>query len=81
MYNTIEKFDSNGNGSVFATANSVLDYPLGLAFDKNGNLYAANAANNTIGLCRSRLHSQLARIFCPVLDGRNGNTGVKCIGP
>ncbi len=36
---------------------------------------------NSIGLCRSRLHSQLARIFCPVLDGRNGNTGVKCIGP
>jgi len=42
----ILKFDSNGNESTFA--NSGLDIPEGLAFDGSGNLYVANAGNNTI---------------------------------
>ena len=46
--NTIYKIDSSGNVSVFATASSGLNYPLGLAFDNSGNLYAANDGNNTI---------------------------------
>ena len=44
--NTIVKFDSNGNGSVFA--NSGLNQPRELAFDSSGNLYAANYGNSTI---------------------------------
>src|SRR5437667_186975 len=36
---TIEKFDSNGNGSLFATN---LATPTGLALDNAGNLYVAN---------------------------------------
>ena len=35
---TIRKFDSSGNGSIFASG---LDKPFGLAFDDSGNLYAA----------------------------------------
>ncbi len=44
--NTIEKFDSNGNGTVFAS--SGLDNPAGLAFDSGGNLYVANFNANDI---------------------------------
>jgi len=44
---TIEKFDSNRAGTVFATAASGLDLPEGLAFDSSGDLYVANY-NNTI---------------------------------
>ena len=44
--NTIEKFDSSGNGTVFAS--SGLDWPRGLAFDSAGDLYVANQDNNTI---------------------------------
>ena len=40
--NTIMKFDSNGNGTVFADASSGLDKPQGLALDSSGNLYVAN---------------------------------------
>ncbi|MEN6386935.1 MAG: hypothetical protein ABFD79_17275 [Phycisphaerales bacterium] len=36
---TIQKFDLNGNGSVFASG---LDSPHGLAFDTSGNLYVVN---------------------------------------
>jgi sugar lactone lactonase YvrE len=46
--NTIESFDSNGNGSIFATATSGLDDPYGLAVDSQGDLYAANTGNRTI---------------------------------
>jgi sugar lactone lactonase YvrE len=42
----IYEFDSSGNESLFA--NSGLNYPLGLALDGSGNLYVANAGNNTI---------------------------------
>jgi DNA-binding beta-propeller fold protein YncE len=42
---TIEKFDSSGNGSVFASG---LHGPVGLAFDSNGNLYAACYNSGTI---------------------------------
>jgi secreted PhoX family phosphatase len=42
----ILRFDSSGNQSVFA--NSGLDFPDSLAFDNSGNLYVANAGNNTI---------------------------------
>jgi hypothetical protein len=35
---TIEKFDSGGNKSLFASGTTI---PLGLAFDRSGNLYAA----------------------------------------
>jgi hypothetical protein len=45
--NTIDKYNSSGAGSDFATAESGLNYPTGLAF-VNGNLYVANAGNNTI---------------------------------
>jgi sugar lactone lactonase YvrE len=44
--NTIYSFDSHGNASLFAS--SGLNFPEGLAFDSGGNLYAANAGNNTI---------------------------------
>ena len=43
--NTIDKFDSSGNGTDFATASSGLNWPLGLAFDGSGNLYVANTFN------------------------------------
>jgi hypothetical protein len=42
---TIEKFDSNGNRSTFASG---LNGPSGLAFDSSGNLYAANYWNGII---------------------------------
>ena len=44
--NTVEKFNSSGVGTVFAS--SGLDYPTGLAFDSAGNLYVANWHGNTI---------------------------------
>lgn len=46
---SIVKFDSSGNGSVFAT--DLLDTPSSLAFDKAGNLYASNygqSGNNVV---------------------------------
>jgi DNA-binding beta-propeller fold protein YncE len=43
---TIEKIDSNGNASVFASTG--LNKPLGIALDKSGNLYVANSGNSTI---------------------------------
>ncbi len=44
---TIEKFDSNGVATVFATGGNV-DHPRGMAFDRAGNLYVANQWTNTI---------------------------------
>ena len=44
--NTIERFTPGGVGSVFASTN--LHFPIGLAFDGAGNLYAANNGNSTI---------------------------------
>lgn len=51
--NKILKFDTNGNGSVFASASNGLSFypgfPAGLAFDSRGNLYVANGyPSNTI---------------------------------
>ncbi|MGD1020569.1 MAG: PEP-CTERM sorting domain-containing protein [Verrucomicrobiia bacterium] len=50
--NTVVEFDSGGNQSTFATAGSGLNYPSGLAFDANGNLYVSNSGggngNSTI---------------------------------
>jgi NAD(P)-dependent dehydrogenase (short-subunit alcohol dehydrogenase family) len=46
LLNEILKYTPGGAESVFA--NNGLDDPAGLAFDKAGNLYVANAANNTI---------------------------------
>jgi len=43
---TIEKFDSIGNGTIFASG---LNGPSGLAFDSSGNLYVANWNSGTIG--------------------------------
>lgn len=42
---TVEKFDSSGNPTIFASG---LSSPTGLAFDSAGNLYVANAGNGTI---------------------------------
>lgn len=44
--NTVEKFDSAGNATVFA--NSGLNGPLDIAFDHSGNLYAANQNDSSI---------------------------------
>ena len=44
--NTIEKFNSSGQGTVFTS--SGLNQPIGPAFDSGGNLYAANAGSSTI---------------------------------
>jgi sugar lactone lactonase YvrE len=50
--NTILEINSNGSHSTFATASSGLNYPVGLAFDNNGNLFVANSGggngNSTI---------------------------------
>ncbi|HTS16638.1 MAG TPA: NHL repeat-containing protein [Verrucomicrobiae bacterium] len=46
--NTIESYDTNGNGSIFATGASGLDDPYGLAVDGQGDLFAANTGNHTI---------------------------------
>jgi sugar lactone lactonase YvrE len=43
---TIEKFDSNGHGTVFASTG--LSNPQGLAFDNSGNLYVANYFGGSI---------------------------------
>jgi sugar lactone lactonase YvrE len=42
---TIDKFDSSGNRSVFATG---LNHPTGLTFDSRGNIWAAEGGNGTI---------------------------------
>ncbi|MGD0059768.1 MAG: NHL repeat-containing protein [Verrucomicrobiia bacterium] len=47
--NTIDRFDSNGNDTVFATASSGLNYPTGLALDNSGNLYVANSGGSVQG--------------------------------
>jgi sugar lactone lactonase YvrE len=44
-HGTIEKFDSNGNGSLFATSSMWWPTFAGFAFDSSGNLYAANENN------------------------------------
>jgi tripartite motif-containing protein 71 len=44
--NSIEKFDSNGNGTLFTTNH--INAPFGVAFDANGNLYVANAGTSSI---------------------------------
>ena len=42
---TIEKFDSSGNGTIFASG---LNGPSGLAFDSSGNLFTTNWSTGTI---------------------------------
>src|SRR5436853_5779872 len=44
--NTITKFDSSGNGTLFASTG--LSQPQGLAFDASGSLFVGNSGNNTI---------------------------------
>jgi DNA-binding beta-propeller fold protein YncE len=44
----IVRFDSNGNASPFADANSGLYRPAGLALGGSGNLYVANSGSNTV---------------------------------
>src|SRR5260221_107524 len=61
--NTIEKFDSSGQGSVFA--NSGLGGPYGLAFDNSGTLYGANSC---IG--------KTAMIVATTNDAALGNTAL-----
>ena len=52
--NSIVTYDTTGNdgatiaGTVATFANTNLSSPQGLAFDSSGNLYAANASDNTI---------------------------------
>jgi DNA-binding beta-propeller fold protein YncE len=45
---TIQEFNTNGVGTLIAYSGPGLNGASGLAFDKNGNLYVANAGNNTI---------------------------------
>jgi hypothetical protein len=45
---TIEKFDSGGNGTVFATLG--LNYPVGLAFDSGGP-FTCNWARRSFSSC------------------------------
>src|SRR5947209_16984787 len=44
--NSVEKFTSAGNGSVFTA--SGINNPQGIAFDTSGNLYVASASSNVI---------------------------------
>ncbi len=61
--NTIDKFNSSGNGSDFATASSGLNWPLGLAFDGSGNLYVANWADAGNGTIEKFTTSGQASVF------------------
>ncbi|MGA2604821.1 MAG: NHL repeat-containing protein [Verrucomicrobiia bacterium] len=45
---TIYKYDSNGNSSLFADSSSGLNVPFGLGIDSSGNLYVGNYAYNNI---------------------------------
>lgn len=56
--NTIEKFDSSGQATVFASGGG-LDGPSGMAFDSSGNLYVANINNSTIWKYDSNGHGTL----------------------
>jgi hypothetical protein len=79
----ILKFDSSGNESVFA--NSGLNTPWGLAFDGSGDLYVANAGNNTIeefNLNGTGSVFATSRLDCPIglaFDG-SGNLFVANYG-
>ena len=42
---TIERFTSDGVGSVYLGLGSNVNLPVGLAFDSAANLYVANAGN------------------------------------
>jgi sugar lactone lactonase YvrE len=46
--NNIYKIDSNGNTTVFINGSGILSYPLGIAFNNNGDLLIANNNNNYI---------------------------------
>ena len=67
---TIQKFDSNGNGSIFASG---LNDPRGLAFDSEGNLYAAEHGNGGIWKFDSAGHN--LGVFASV-GGLNGPTAL-----
>jgi DNA-binding beta-propeller fold protein YncE len=61
--NKIEKFTIDGTESVFASTG--LSGPRGLAFDRFGNLFAANASNNTIEMFHT---ATVSRRSLPVRD-------------
>src|ERR1035441_315434 len=67
---SIEKFTSQGVGSVFA---STAPYqPLGLAFDNQGNLYVANAGTNSSNNITKLTPDGAASVFASDTDGPEG---------
>lgn len=63
---TIEKFDSSGNASLFASG---LSNPSGLAVDSAGNLYAANYGGTTV---EKFSPSGVGSLFASGLDNPSG---------
>ncbi len=69
--NTIEEFNSSGQGHVFAS--SGLSGPIGLAFDGSGSLYVANADNSTIEEFNS---GGTGSVFATAASGVNNPAGL-----
>lgn len=82
---TVLKLDAGGNKSIYATSDSGLDYPVGLVTDNYGNLYVANAGNNTIeqftqtGIGTVFTNPSAGEYFALASDGR-GDLYVSDIG-
>lgn len=67
---SIVRFDTSGNGSVFAT--DLLDTPSSLAFDKAGNLYVSNygqSGNNVVKITPGGVVSVFAYAGLSLPDG------------
>jgi len=71
-FNTIQKFTSDGVGTVFADAGDGLNSPGRLAFDSVGNLYVANGGSTILKLTPDGVSS----VFADASDGLNGAGGL-----